>query len=357
MFTEYFFKQQYAAGFLVEFIICALIIVFAGIKLSRYGYAIGKATGLSGAWIGLIFLAGITSVPELTTCIGSVILISDATRASDLALGNIFGSCIFNLMIIVILDFIEGKGPLLIRVKSGHILSASYGILLMAVATMGIAVASILKLIPPNFGWIFSLVIAFVYLTNVRLTFRYERKDHLSQNKVVWTSEDGPRALLYLKFCVVGAIIILAGLWLVKLAASLAEFEFRLFGSSFRLGESFTGTIFLAIATSMPEIVVTISAFRLGAADMALGNIFGSNIFNIAIIPILDIFSRGIIFLSASSTNIIILVIAIILTVITIIGLTYRSEKSFLRLGWDSITMLIIYILGMYTLFRAGVKF
>ena len=77
----------------LRFIICAAVIFFAGSRLSKYGDIIAEKLGLTRAWIGLVLLATITSVPELANSIGAVTYVN----APDLAVGDLFGACLFNM--------------------------------------------------------------------------------------------------------------------------------------------------------------------------------------------------------------------------------------------------------------------
>jgi len=90
------------------FLICALIIIFTGTKLTRYGDIIAEKTGLGRVWIGAALIPLATSLPELTSSSGAAWI-----NAPNLAIGNIFGSIMFNLLIIAIADFAHGPGPLL----------------------------------------------------------------------------------------------------------------------------------------------------------------------------------------------------------------------------------------------------
>jgi Ca2+/Na+ antiporter len=86
----------YALGF----IICALVIIYSGTKLSKYGDLIAEKTGMGKAWFGLVLMASVTSLPELITGISSIVIVDEP----DLAVGDILGSCVFNLLILSILD-------------------------------------------------------------------------------------------------------------------------------------------------------------------------------------------------------------------------------------------------------------
>lgn len=119
------------------------------------------------------------------------------------------------------------------------------------------------------------------------------------------------------------------------------------------LGRSFVGTVFAALTTSLPEVAVSISALKIGAIDMAIANLFGSNMFNIFILAIDDIFYlKGSLLSDVSLNHAVTGFMAVLMTGIAIVGLTYRLEKKiFLRLGWDTIAILLIYFINIYLLY------
>jgi cation:H+ antiporter len=107
------------------FLVCTLAILYSGTKLSKYGDIIAEKTGLGRVWIGVVLLAFVTSLPELVTGISSVVVF----EAPDIAAGDVFGSCVFNMFIIALLDILERTAPLSSKVRQGHTLSAGFGIL------------------------------------------------------------------------------------------------------------------------------------------------------------------------------------------------------------------------------------
>ena len=120
--------------------------------------------------------------------------------------------------------------------------------------------------------------------------------------------------------------------------------------------QSFVGTLFVAFVTSLPEMVVTVAALKLGAVDMAIGNLFGSNLFNIAILAIDDIlYVRGPLFDSVSATHAISAFSAIMMTGVAIVGLLYRPRTRVLKtVGWVSIFLFTVYLINSYILYIYG---
>jgi cation:H+ antiporter len=121
------------------------------------------------------------------------------------------------------------------------------------------------------------------------------------------------------------------------------------------LSQSFVGSIFIAMTTSLPEVVVSIAALRLDAIDLAIGNLFGSNIFNILILALDDfLYVHGPLLSSSSGSHVITVLSGISMTAVAVIGLTYRAEKKALPLAWDSVGIIMIYITNLLLLSIAG---
>ncbi|MBU4319695.1 MAG: hypothetical protein L6246_06140 [Thermodesulfovibrionales bacterium] len=139
-------------------------------------------------------------------------------------------------------------------------------------------------------------------------------------------------------------IVIIAAIFLPKIGEGIAE--------TTGLGQTFVGTILIAISTTLPELTVSISAVKMGAIDLAVGTLFGSNIFNIFILAVDDmLFVKGPILSFVNTNHIISALSAILMTAIAIIGLTYRVEKKTLLLAWDSIGILLVYVINLMLLY------
>ena len=138
----------------LKFAACIAIIIFSGTSLARYGDAISEKTGLGRIWIGLLLLAAITSMPELITGISAAALV----KISDLAVGTLLGSCIFNLMLVAVLDAVYRPAPVLSGVNPCHIASAVTGIIIAAVAVAGIALGVNFPAVPVGWTNLFGIL-------------------------------------------------------------------------------------------------------------------------------------------------------------------------------------------------------
>jgi len=340
----------------LKFLLCLVIILFSGTKLARYGDAIAKKTGLGGVWIGLVLLAAITSMPELTTGVSSVALVG----LPDLALGTLFGSCLFNLGILALLDILYHPTPILSQVSLRHVASAGVGILLIAVAAVSIFAGERLSELALGWVGIPSIIILILYLVAVRQMFRFERSQPAQRLQAASPQyAEIPIRRVYLRFILAAAAVIGAGIWLSFIGSEIA--------ATYNWDASFVGSLFLAITSSMPELVVTIAALRLGALDMAVANILGSNMFNIAIIAPVDLFyTQGSILSSVSdahlwgvhlpSAHLITVAVAIVMSLLVIVGLRFRQKrKTFFIISWYAVALIGLYIFGFYALFISGI--
>lgn len=322
---------------LLSFVVLASLIFFSGKRLSFYGDVIAECSGLGKAWFGLIMMAAVTSLPELTVGISSVAVVGSA----DLAMGDVIGSCVFNLFILSLLDVFLKEQPLFSKASGSHILAAALSIILMALVGMGMFLPYNIVLIE----WIgvSSLVFIIVYFLSIRIIFRNEQRIRMKQVvKPHLSTITLKRAVFYY---ILNAIVVVGAAYLLPgIAEEIA--------ASTGLGASFVGTLFLAASTSLPEAAVSYSAIRIGAIDLAVGNLIGSNIFNILILAIDDIFyTRGPLLKEVSDENIISIFSVIIMTAICIGGLTFRSEKKRFLMAWDTILISLMYVINLVLLY------
>jgi len=287
-------------------------------------------------------MASVTSLPELITGISSVAF----ADVPNIAVGNILGACVFNLSIIALMDLLHGPKPIFSKAEHGHILSAGFGVILVGLASISILSNAAIPAI--GHVGIYTPAIILIYLISVRSVFLFEKRkivEFVDEMAEAVQYEHVPTREAVSKFVLNAAIIVGVASWLPFIGDRLAE--------ETGLGRSFIGTVFIAVATTLPELTVSISALKIGAADMAIANLFGSNMFNIFILAIDDIFyTKGPILSHVSINHAVTGFMAVVMTGIAIVSLEYRLEKkAFLRLGWDAIAMLLAYIINVYLLY------
>ncbi|MEY3349588.1 MAG: hypothetical protein RLY46_1627 [Bacteroidota bacterium] len=321
------------------FIFCAFTIFFVGRKLSFYGDLLADATGISKGWIGIILMASITSLPELMVGISSVTIVGSA----DLAVGDIIGSCAFNLGILAMLDVFTPKHKPIFGIASQtHILNAGLGIILITIVGLTIFIPHHIAITP----WIAlsSVIFILVYFLSIRIIYFNER-NHPENNQPTLRNNLPTLKKIIFRYISFSSFIILAALALPFFAKHISEI--------IGLKESFVGTFFLAISTSLPEIAVSIAAVRMGSIDMAVGNLLGSNIFNVLILAIDDLFyTKGLLLQDASPSHLISILSTIIMSAIVIIGLSYHALGKKFILAWDAILIFIVYAINLFLLFQ-----
>lgn len=372
---EILFGGGSSSGLAAAFCVAAALVVLSGLKLGAYGDALGERTGLGKGLIGLIVLAGVTSLPELVVSTTSTIAASMQAFALDagsvggaeirrllegganLAVGNMIGSNGFNLIILVMIDLAQGEGALLFRLSRKHILTAGAGLGLLGVLLFGYTLSH--PALGGRVGWILPVletgpVTPLLFLGYAGAMWGLARHDGKEPDvpeadaPTIDTDADlvsmsAGRFYAVLGMCAV--LIVVGGIWLSRLGdrMSLPVTE-----GGFGLGASLIGTVFLALSTSLPEMIVSYSAVRIRAYDMAVGNVLGSNLFNLAILFTADIGLRGESLLAyASTTHLMSVAAVLMLTSVVIVGLLYRTRRSFAWIGYDAWLMVLISLLWL----------
>jgi cation:H+ antiporter len=322
------------------FIVCTAVIVYSGSKLSKYGDIIAEKSGLGRTWIGVVLMASVTSLPELVTGISSVTY----ADVPDIAVGDVLGSCVFNMLILAFLDAMYRPMPICTKAHQGHVVSAGFGILLLSAAAMALSFGDRSRAV----GWVSpaSLLFMVIYFIAVKIVYSYEKRQMASFIKemaVEMKYKHVSTGTAVIHYGINAVIVISAAVFLPGIGAGIAE--------TTGLGQTFVGNILIAISTSLPEVVVSIAAVRMDAVDLAIGNLFGSNIFNIFILAIDDLFfTKGPLLSLVDNGHVMSALSAIAMTTIAIIGLTYRPEKK-LFLSWASFSILLIYIINLINLY------
>jgi cation:H+ antiporter len=326
-----------------KFFICVALIAVAGPSLTRYGDIIAQRTGLSRGWIGLLLLATATSLPELFTGISAV----TAASAPNIAVGDALGSCIFNLVILVVLDAMSRDASVFTRMDQGHVLTAGFGVILIGFAGASLLVG------PSEFApkylhiGIFTPILVVLYLIAMRALFDYEARRPAAA--AMLDAEPGTGLIrATLGYSAAAIVVAGAGIWLPFVGMGIAD--------AMGWQATFVGTLFVAAATSAPEMVVTLAALRIGALDMGIANLLGSNLFNMLVLAIDDLAYRpGSIFAAVSATHAVTAFAAVVMSGIVIVALLYRPPTRFFGLiGWTSLSLSAVYFLSSYVIYLHG---
>ncbi len=326
------------------FVTCSLIIIFSGSRLSKYGDVITNLTGIGKAWFGLILMSLVTSLPELFTGISSILFF----RVPNIAVGDIMGSCAFNLLILALLDYFIPKKPLSSVVTKSHVVAGFFSIFLMTLTIITIVFGTRF----PRFGWISSASVlsVIVYLIAIRVIFKNEQHIAASTYPEEKTSSFKNKETISLevsiqRYLFFALLVITGALLLPFFAARLA--------TETGLSKSFVATLLVAASTSLPEFVVSISAVKMGSMDMAVGNLLGSNIFNMLILAFDDlIYTKGPLLLETNPDHALSGMVTLLMTSVVGIGILYGSPTKRFVLAIDAIILIALYTMLMLAIYR-----
>jgi cation:H+ antiporter len=324
----------------LQFLGLGTVIAIAGFHLCREGDRIGAALGFTGSWVGLALLATVTSLPELITGIVAV----TAAQAPNIAVGNALGACALNLGFLVLVDFLYRRTPIYRSASQSHVLTASFGVVLIGFIGINLVVGNATNVTLPLLAHVgpYSPLLLIFYALALRTLF-FREKAHAPERE-----NNVPLARSICRFALAALAVIAAGAWLPFVSTDLA--------STMGWNRSFVGTLFVAVVTTLPELAITVSAIRMNAPDMAIGNLLGSNLFNAAIIAIDDLFyAQGSLLSHVSATHAATAFSAVIMSGLAIIGLLYRPGGRVLRsVGWISIGLAVLYLFNTYIAFTYG---
>jgi cation:H+ antiporter len=321
----------------LEFAGCLIVIGYAGFNLTRYADAIAEKTRLSANWAGLVLLATVTSLPELMTGVSAVTVVS----APNIAIGDVLGSSVFNLFLLALVDLQRRGESIYAHASRGHIVSAAFGIALLGIVLIGLILGDSGPALA-HVGW-YSPVIVAAYALAIHAVLRYERG---LTPATLHMAPRHPRLTLrqaVLRYALFAVAVAAAGVWLPFVGVDLAK--------AMGWSNTFVGTLFVALVTSVPEIVTTFAAVRIGALDMAIGGVLGSNLFDVVIVAVDDLlYVRGPILADVSPAHAISAASAIVMSACVVAALWVRPQRA----RWPSAVLVALFLLNSWAVFRAA---
>lgn len=329
------------AWLVIQFAVCALLIALAGFVLSHSADQLADVHGWGRGWVGLAMLATVTSLPELVSGISAVAWV----EAPNLAVGDALGSCVFNLAFLVVVDALQRRQPMYAEAGTVHLLSAGFGVVMLGFVAMSLMLGSQLPALG-HVAWS-SVVMVVLYVLALSAVQRSERPVPVVGATADPAHSDGSRQ--WRRFAVAALAVSAAGAWLPEVADRLAY--------ATGLSRSLVGTLWLALATSLPEIAVTLASLRLGKLDLAIANLFGSNLFNVVVLSIDDAFYRkGPLMAAAAPVHVGTAVAAMTMTGLVIVGLIMRPHGRVLRaVSWISVGLMAAYAISAALVYLRGV--
>lgn len=325
----------------------AAVIVAAGTSLARSGDVIAARTSLGGLWVGSVFLAIATSLPEATTDVAAVLM-----GLPDLAAGDLFGSSMANMLILAVISMTHGA-ELFRRAALDNAISAALAIILTTIAAIAVLLESAAAILRIGPG---SLVILSVYLVGTRAIYRRNAVAHQAGQVAEMAGEppheSGAERRPTLRrtvwsFAGATVVLLIAGPLFAGFADQLAE--------ATGLGATFVGTSLVGLATSLPELVTSLTAVRMGAYDLAVGNLFGSNAVNMLMfVPLDAVHLSGPVLAAVHPAHAVSALVAVVLMAIGLSAIVSRARRRMSMLEPSSGLILLGYILGMAIVYTAS---
>jgi cation:H+ antiporter len=324
------------------FLLSAVIVVVAASRLAKYGDIIAVRTSFGGLIVGTVLLAGATSLPEFIASISAF-----REGVPDLAAGNFLGSNMVNIVLLAIVDVLHYQVPLLRTVALTHTLTALLGIILttmVAVFTLaGFDIA---------IGWmgLDSLLIIVFYFGGVWLVQQ--------EGKAAAGLTDGPVIVPAAEFPSLrhGAVGFLATALVLILVVPLLVRATTDIAALTGIGATFIGTTALSVVTSLPELLAAWAAVRIGSPELAVGNLFGSSVFNMLGLGIADVFyTPGRLLGAIDPSFVLVALLGVLLTGMAMLGTLARLERRLFFIEVDALLIILTYGAGMYLLFLRGI--
>ena len=325
------------------FIAAAALVWFAGVRLSSYAEVISDRTGVGKAFIGALMLGGVTALPEAATTVTASVV-----KNAPLALNNIFGGVAMQVGILALMDAtIRNKAASAMVAGRSILLQGGILMTVLAIAAAGIGLGDILFL---EVGF-WSTLVLITSLLGFYLIHRQPpaRSNRQSDSSIERDHQNRARRYSYawlLAATIGSAMLIVAGGFLLASTADIIAVQTG-------IGSNFVGAVFIAIASSLPEVSTTLSAARLGQFTMAFSNIFGSNIIDVSILFLADaVYPGGPVLNQVGIFSITTVLLGMLLTAIYIVGIKRKQVPVFAHLGLDSWLVMVLYILGIVVLYK-----
>lgn len=332
----------------LRFVLSAIVVIVAGTLLARSGDVIAARTKLGRVWVGSVFLAFATSLPEITTDVAAVRM-----GAVDLAAGDLFGSSMANMLILAVVSLVPAGVDVFRRATLDHVLYASLAIVMSCIAAVTILARPTVAAFGVGPG---SLVLLVTYAVGSRIAYQHsavareaaatiEMSDGMTAAPVAGAPTRTPSLRRAVATFLIGSVVILlAAPQFARAAEGIAELT--------GVGSTFVGTWLVGLATSLPELVTSLAAVRLRAYDLAVGNLFGSNALNMALFVVLDlVHPAGPVLATVSPVHALSALVGVSLMSVAVATLVYRAKGTRTLVEPGSILIVLGYVLGLGLVF------
>jgi cation:H+ antiporter len=330
---------------LAAFLVLGALIFGVASRLARAADTIADTTGLGRAWVGVILLGASTSLPEVMTDINAALL-----KVPDIGVGDLMGSTLANMLILALLDLVYARERILEKVAVNHAVVGLLAVAVTMIAGIAISTGGLGRI---GHVGVESFLIVGVYLLGMRVFYQ------MTQTASAGLIPDAPDAAGR-ESAADRRRLLRGALWTFALAAfalvvvtSLLVLSAEALSVESGLSQTFVGTLLVGITTSFPEMAATVAAVRLGAVDLAVGNIFGSNAFNMCVLLFMDIaYVDGPVLAAVSPAHVLTAQLAALSLSFGLLGLVSRLERRSAVTRFGSLLVVGCYAAGIWLLGR-----
>ncbi|MDO6656883.1 sodium:calcium antiporter [Anaerobacillus sp. 1_MG-2023] len=318
------------------FILAAIATYFVATRLAMYGDAISEKTKTSSAFMGIIIGAAI-SLPELTSSVTAIVIDSP-----DLAIGNLLGSNLFNLLALAVLDMVYRREQIMGQTDVGSKLYIYLVIVMTLIVVGGLSLTLPASIYHIGYS---SIILVLVYFAGVKWINKLteEKVKRRSRKNEKYGEFSYQKVLTMFILSAVGIMIV--GTVLTLTADRIAE--------STGLGASFVGSFLVGASTSLPDAVSVATALKLKNYSMGITSLLGSNAFNIMLLSFTDaIYLKTNLFRHASMSNIVTTVSSIVVVLVILYSITRKQKRSTLFYMVPSTLIVLIYFVATYFVYQ-----
>ena len=335
-------------GNVLTFLAAAALIVVAGVRLARYSDRLADRTGLGEALTGTLLLGLTTALPGLTASV-----VAAAQGYPVLALGNAIGGIAFQTSILAVADISYSKANL--EHAAASLVNLMQTVMLILLLTLLVTAFSVPDVTdahvhPMTIVLILAAGLAFWLVHRVRAAPMWVPE------KTRETVEDVPDAdarhqrlgVLCTAFLVAALATLAGGVMVARTAGEIVRQS--------DIPEVVVGGLFMAVATSLPELVTCVAAVRRGALTLAVSDVVGGNFFDVLFVAAADFaYVNGSIYHApgVGRREVFVSALTILLNVLLLAGLIDRQRYGPANIGFESVLMLLVYIAGFLTLAMA----
>lgn len=327
------------------FLLCAGTIAVFGVRMTRAARDLAHRTGLGEVLVGAVLVGAATSLSGITTSVTAA-----WSGHAGLAVSNALGGIAAQTLFLAVADFVYRRANLEHAAASvENLIVCAFLLCLLGIHVGGAATPSVsfigIHPVTPLLvvAYFFGL---YVLMQAHRAPMWIPRRtdDTRPESKGYKSRLQSGMAGLWASFAVSAVAVTGSGWLLAQVAVP--------FSVQTGLSESFVGGTFTAIATSLPELIIAVTAVRMGALNLAVGDIIGGNAFDTLFIAVSDAAYRaGPIYAAVSNAELLWLAITILMTAVLLMGLLYRERHGIGNIGVESVLLVIIYLGGASVVF------